>query len=170
MFNKLAILVALSALALTAGCATQTITAGPQAPAIASNKTVVSDFTDAAGNLNCAVAIGILPATDPAVVCSNAALAAFNLPAVTCVTGVPTVTPPSPPVAGAVTSFKATNGGMISAGTIAYIKLAQAKAPPITVSASCEQVLGKLQVMGLTAAANPLGTIEQILGLPQIQP
>ena len=156
-------LFAIVALLLLAACASQTITATPQS-AIATNKPVVSDFTATAGNLNCAVAIGILPATDPAVMCANDALVKFSLPSVSCVAGVPTVAAPVPGTAPV--SFKATNAGLISAGSIMYIKRAQAGAAPITVSPTCEQLFGKLQVDGLSAASNPIGTIENILGLP----
>jgi hypothetical protein len=161
-------LAAIAAISLIAGCATQTISATSPAPIIAQNKTIASDFTATAGNLNCAVAIGILPATDPAVGCVNSALAAFNLPAVSCVNGVPTVAAAS--TTSPAASFTATNAGLVSGGSIAYIKLAQAQAvQPVTVSAACKQLLGQLQVDGLAATANPLGTVETILGLPQIK-
>lgn len=154
---------------LLAGCAgTQVISSAP-APLVASSKPIVSDFTATAGNLNCAVQIGLLPATDPAVTCANAALAAFGLPAVSCATGVPVVA--AAPTGTSAPSFTATNAGLVSAGSIAYIKLAQAaNAKPFTVDPSCETVLGKMQVMGLAAAANPVGAVESIVGLPQIKP
>ena len=150
--KRIIIVIALLALA---ACATQTITSGP-APVIQS-KTVANDFLATATNLNAAVAAGIIPATDPTVTCANNAVSVFNL---------------APPAANAPApaSFTVTNAGIISAGSIAYIKFMKANnAAPITVSTNCEQLLGHLQVMGLAAVQNPVGTIENILGLPKIQ-
>jgi hypothetical protein len=153
---------------MLAGCTalgtTQQISAAPTPVPIV--KPIATDLTQTAINLNCAVSIGILQPTDPAVGCVNSALAASNLPAVTCSGGVATV---GVPATTTVPSFTATNAGLASAGSISYIKLAQQQArTPVTISPACKQLLGQFVVDAATAAANPVGTSETLLGIPQI--
>lgn len=130
---------------LFSGCATQTLT--PNSSPLAVVKKVANlatDLTTTAANLNAAVKSGALPATDPAVTCANDALVKTGLAA------------PAVPD----NSFQVTNAGPVSAGSIAYIKLAMAKAkPPFVISPQCLQMLGQFQVDGLNAIANPRDAI-----------
>ena len=153
-----AVFLLVSLAAFIQGCASQQISNTSSSPLL-KNTAIVNDFKATASNLNQAVAIGVLPASDPAVGCINDALVATG------------ITPPPAPVlpAGQVappTSFQAVNAGAISAGSIAYIRLHQAKAAPIVVSVNCKTLLGQFQIDGLTAAANPIQTIENAIGLP----
>lgn len=144
-----------AALAL-GGCATQTIS-NSAGPAI-HDKVIVTDLEATAANLNQAVAIGVLPATDPAVGCINDVLIKTGI----------TVAPNSTPAQ----TFTATNSGIVSAGSIAYIKIQLAKQlsnHPVVISPECKQLLGQMQIDGLATAASPLQTIKTLIGLPSFQ-
>lgn len=155
-FNRYSVAaMACLAIAGMAGCGTtQTISAAP--PPIIKSAAVVDDFKATAANLNAAVTAGVLPANDPAAACVNDALVKTG------------ITPP----AGAATpsSFTVTNAGLVSAGSIAYIKVRMAQAAqPVTIATSCKELLGQLQIDGLAAAASPVGTLETLLGLPKFK-
>lgn len=147
-------LVACFAIALFAGCATQTITSGTAAPlaVVSKSPAIVADFKATAANLQAAVTNGDLPATDQANSCMQTVLVQTG------------ITPPAG--TAPAKQYTVTNAGALSAGSIAYIKLtkaAAATATPLAVPASCEQLLGHLQVLGLQAAANPVGAVETII-------
>lgn len=113
-------------------------------------KVLATDLTATAFNLNSAVKVGALPATDPATGCVNSALAQFGL------------TAPAGP------SFVPENVGPISAGSIVYIRAQQLKAAAGTLSGDlpvpCEALIGKLVVDGIKAG-NQIGNIAGQIGL-----
>ena len=152
--KRLFTLVACFIVAACAAPGPQTLTAAP-VPLLMQNKTVQSELATTNANLNAAVTAGALPATDPAVVCSNQAMQAAGLSG--------TTTPPQ--------QFTVNCNGGLSCGSISYIKARIAlNAKPFTVDPGCLQLLGQFQVDAATAAANPLGTAETLLGIPQIKP
>jgi hypothetical protein len=105
---------------------------------IGGNATIAKDLQGAAYNLDQAVAIGVLPANDPAPVCLHDVLvkAGIEIPI-----GAP-----------AVKSFAPKKDGVASAGAIAYILAQQAKSvKPLEVSVSCEQLVGKIVIDGAKA-------------------
>lgn len=134
-----------AALAVTA-CAnfTPQISGNPEATALktiaASNPTAVTDLQDAASNLDQGVIVGALAADDPAPTCVHSILqkAGIEVPAGT--------VPPA--------SFTPKNSGPASAGAIVYIIAQQAKQRKggITVDPSCEALVGRIVIDGVSAA------------------
>lgn len=122
---------------LATGCAT-TISTGSVATVSPTSK-LGTDLQATAYNLDQAIAIGVLPTNDPAAVCVHAVLVQTGIE-----------NPSGVPVA----SFEAKKDGPVSAGSIAYIKLAQLKAAKLPViPVDCYALIGKMQVDGLKAAA-----------------
>lgn len=148
-------LTALLSIALLSACATQQISSAPDP--LVKSPAVVNDFKVTAQNLNDAQAAGMLPATDPAVACANDALVKTGI-------SVPAGTPPAK-------TINVVNAGAISGGSIAYIKVQMAKklTAPLVISPQCLQLLGQFQIDALTAAANPLQTLEQLIGIRPLQ-
>jgi hypothetical protein len=123
------------------GCAT-TITGGPpgQGPAVDPSSFLAKDLVAAAYNLDQAVLVGALPADDPAPACVHGVLinAGIELP--------PGTTAPA--------SFEPKREGLVSAGSIAYIRVQQLKAASgkvLKVPVSCKALIGGIVVDGLTA-------------------
>lgn len=107
------------------------------------NPTIVTDLQSAAYNLDNAVAIGALPADDPAPACLHDILRQGGVE-------VPAGQVPAK-------SFAPKNDGLASLGSIAYIQIQQAKAMSgnsgITVAVSCKALLGTFVIDGMTAVA-----------------
>lgn len=138
---------ALIVIALLAGCAStpgKISTAGPESalsglPSIVAGKTVADDLAAAGQNLDQAVAIGILPATDPAVLCLGSVNKQVNGTA-------------------DAQSFAPENAGAISAGSIAYIIAQQARAAGgIKLPVECEALVGRLVIDGMRDARKLMG-------------
>jgi hypothetical protein len=128
-------LILFAALLALAGCANQPISNSPLTSIIPSN--VASDLAAARSNADQAEAIGALPVGDPLVACLDSVV-----PNPAC----SSATPPAgcPP---ASQSFVPTNDGLVSLGTITYIRVQQAKSlGTASVSAQCEQLIGKAVV------------------------
>lgn len=133
---------ALAALSV-AGCAStpsQISGAPPGGGVTVTSPTIVTDLQSAAYNLDNAVAVGALAATDPAPACMHDILvkAGVELPA------------------GAVPakSFTPKYDGVASAGTVAYILVQQAKqlqASGVQVDPSCEALVGRVVIDGMKA-------------------
>lgn len=138
-------LAALPLLALLAGCANPPpISANPvqsavnQVSAVAPGpvQTVETGLLNAEWNLDQAIAIGALPANDPADVCMHQALTQIGIePA-----PAGTATPP-------IKSFVPRETDLISTGAVIYIQIQQAKkiagGGSITVPVSCKAVIGQ---------------------------
>lgn len=103
-------------------------------PSIAPGKTVADDLAAAAKNLDQAVALGILPANDPAVACLGTVNKQVHS-------------------GQEVKSFVPDNAGAISAGSIAYILAQQARsAGGIRLPVECEALVGRLVMDGMRDA------------------
>jgi hypothetical protein len=116
--------------------------AGGSLPIPITDPVAVKDLKSAASNLDQAVAIGALPANDPAPACLHDALQKAGIEIA--------------PGATAPQSFAPTNDGVFSLGTILYIQVQQAKAMKgqgITVSQSCLALLGQIHLDALMATA-----------------
>lgn len=104
------------------------------------NRTIVTDLQSAAFNLDSAVAVGALPADDPAPKCIHDVLVKGGIE-------VPAGTKPA-------ASFAPKNDGVASAGAIAYIIAQQAKQiarQGVAVDPSCEALLGRIVIDGVKA-------------------
>ena len=156
-------LIAVAALLTLGACAGKqpTISAEPQQTVLqnlTSTKlggTVVTGLQDAAWNLDQAIAIKVLPPTDPADACVHGALQKIGQDIGQ------TAAPPAP-------SFQAKVSDLISAGSVAYILAQQAKAlaaqgPGAIVPAQCEQLIGHFVLNGVNAPAN--ATVKALSGL-----
>lgn len=97
------------------------------------NQVVKTDLADATANLNNAVKLGLLPATDPAVTCLNAISAQ----------------------AAAQVSFTPQVNGLISAGSVAYIAAQLAK-QGVQIDPACEALVGRVVLDGASAGAKAL--------------
>jgi hypothetical protein len=145
---------------LLAGCALvpERISGTPAAgslPIPITNPTIVTDLQSAAYNLDNALAVGALAANDPAPGCLHGILvkAGIEIPA-------GTVAPKS---------FAPKNDGVASAGAIAYILAQQAKQITkggFTVDPSCEALLGRVVIDGVTAVNKTVLSIPGFLKLP----
>jgi hypothetical protein len=142
----------IGALALT-GCATPApISANPiqsVANVAASTQlggTVITGLQGAAWNLDQAIAIKVLPATDPADLCVHQALQAI---------GQDVGQTPTP-----VAQFVPKITDLLSAGSVAYILAYQAKQLAgnggLTVPVSCQQIVGEFVLKGINAPANTI--------------
>lgn len=145
-------IISLTAMIFLAGCAS--------APVISSNPvqtvtnavlppggTVVTGLQNAAFNLDSAIALKILPATDPVDGCAHGVLQAIGQDVGQ------TPAPPAPQFQSKITD-------LISGGSVAYILAQQAKqivanggsiVPP-----NCEQIIGHLVILGINAPANAI--------------
>ena len=126
---------------------------GAALPIPITNPTIVTDLQSAAYNLDAAVAIGALPANDPAPVCLHTVLQQAGIE-------VPVGTAPTK-------SFVPKNDGLASLGAIAYIQIQQAKimsGQSITVSQSCKAILGQFVIDG----AAGLAKLVPVVGLKAI--
>lgn len=113
--------------------------------------TVVTGLQNAAFNLDSAIQIGILPATDAADGCVHGALQTLGAD-VTLANGMEN------PVMGAPVAkqFTPKVSDLLSGGSVAYILAVQAKALAgggITVPAGCEQLVGHFVLTGVNAPA-----------------
>lgn len=137
-------------LAILAGCATPPpITSQPSTLPIPipQDSTVATGLQNAAFNLDQAVAIGALPADDPAPVCVHGFLQQAGLEAL----------PGAPPSR----SYTPKVSDLISAGSVLYIRAQQARAAgPYQPPAGCDAILGRLvreaAAAGLTAATTTI--------------
>ncbi len=115
---------------------------GGTLPIPISNPTIVTDLQSATYNLDQAVAIGALPADDPAPKCLHGFLvkAGIELPA----------------GQAAPKSFAPKNDGLVSLGAIAYIQVQQARVMSgqgVTVSMDCKALLGQFVLDGAAGVA-----------------
>lgn len=100
---------------------------------------VGKDLLAAAFNLDNAIAIGVLPADDPAASCIHGVLKQAGIE--------------TPPGAPAVASFIPEDKGAVSVGSIAYIRAQQLQGlKGLQVPLGCEAVIGKFVVDGLATA------------------
>ena len=120
---------------LLAGCTT--ISTNPVA--VPAGSFVGKDLIAAAYNLDQAVAIGALKADDPAPKCVHGVLMQAGIEV-----------PPGTPAPG---SFTPQKEGLVSIGSIAYIKAQQLKGAKLTVPQDCKALIGQLVIDGLTAPA-----------------
>ena len=107
-----------------------------QAPPIPiQNKTLITDLQSAAYNLDNAVAVGALPANDPAARCIHGVLQEAGIEI--------------PPGGTAAKSFAPKNDGLVSLGAIAYIITQQKNtAPGVVVPADCKTTIGQFVIDG----------------------
>ena len=143
-------ILSLAAIALlAAACASTPASISAVAPnqvvSLKETPTLQTDLTSAAYNLNQAVSIGVLPATDPAVTCVNDLLTKTGL--------APNTTPPA--------SFVPKNDGLASAGAIAYIIYQQQKtlSGGLKVDPSCEALVGRIVIDGAKAINAPAAAL-----------
>ena len=115
---------ALCAALLTVGACAPTISAHPTGGLIGGQ--VTQGLIDSAWNLDQAIGIGVLPASDPAAACLHATIATMGLDAT-----VPTAT------------FRPRVTDLISAGSVAYILARQAQVP-VVVSPGCKALIGQI--------------------------
>ena len=121
---------------LLAGCTT--ISTNPVA--VSADSRLGKDLLAAAYNLDNAVAIGALSPKDPAPGCVHGVLIQAGIEV-----------PPGAPVPG---SFTPQREGLVSIGSIAYIKAQQLKSlKGVTVPVDCKALIGGLVIDGLTAPA-----------------
>jgi hypothetical protein len=119
-------------------------------------KTVQQGLLDSEWNLDQAIAIGVLPANDPADACLHAALTQIGIE--------PGTTPPA-----TAQQFTPRISDLISGGSVLYILAQQAKqlkgAAGITVPVACEAVVGKfvLDAGALGLNAIPGGSIVPVV-------
>ena len=131
---KLATIIAF--LATLTGCGT--LITNSTGPTVSPGSVLGTDLIAAASNLDQAIAIGVLPKGDPADVCLHGVLQQVGLESAPGV--------PSP------ASFEAARKGLVSEGSIVYIKVAQLKnLKTVGITPECYALLGKLQVDGLKA-------------------
>jgi len=111
-------------LVLVAGCAT--ISDQPTGGALAGGL-VAQDLQDASANFDGAIAIGVLPADDPAAGCLKRVIADLGIGG------------PEPK------SFEVKRSGLISEASIVYIRAKQARAGlgSVEVSTECKALLGQ---------------------------
>lgn len=141
-----------------AGCATpppistnplQTVTS----VVLPAGGTVLTGLQNAAFNLDEAVLIGVLPATDPAAGCVHGVLKQIGADVVLTMG----VEMPVPGAAAAAT-FTPKITDLLSAGSVAYILAQQAKQiaanPGILVPVSCDQIVGQFVIQSINAPAN----------------
>ena len=116
-------------------------TAAPPIPI--KNATIVTDLQSAAYNLDNAIAVGALPAGDPAAACIHGVLIEAGIEI--------------PPGATAAKSFAPKNDGLVSLGAINYILIQQKNASPgVVVPQTCKTVIGQFVIDGM-AMVNKLG-------------
>jgi len=144
-------ILALAALAFLTACAsTPELIVGPSTDAagtpvqpsplagLASGQIAV-DLQSAAFNLDNAIAIGALPANDPADKCIHGVLQQAGIEV--------------PPGGVPAKTFVPKNDGVVSLGAVAYIMAQQAKlAPGITVPMDCKTLIGTFVIDGFGAA------------------
>ena len=132
---------------ILAGCAT-TISGPGSATGvpISASSVLGKDLIAAAYNLDNAVLVGALSDKDPAPACIHGVLqqAGIEVP--------PGSTPPG--------SFEPKNDGLVSLGSIAYIKAQQLKGlKGVTVPVDCKALIGTFVIDGLTAPGTVLRAI-----------
>lgn len=151
----LAIVVACS----LSGCANPPpVTTSPISTAIGAipgaGSALTTDITDAQYNFNQAVAIGALPASDPAPGCLNQAVAIMGIGA----------TPAN--------SFTPRIAGIVSGGSVVYIDAQQLKTLTgglPNVPSNCLQLIGQIVVdVNQAAGKTVIGALPGVLGLPAI--
>ena len=107
--------------------------------------TIQQGLLDAEWNLDQAIAIGVLPANDPADACLHQGLTAMGLEPST--PGGPAPTP---------ASFVPKESDLVSIGSVLYIRAQQAKAlgvgGTVTLPPGCDAIIGRLVVQGAAAA------------------
>lgn len=139
--------VAFSVALLASGCSSPQVISNNPLGQLPGAGTVQTGLVNAAFNLNSAIKIGVLPATDPAAACINQTLTLLGIDPTT-----------GQPVAGAST-FTPKVTDLISLGSVAYI-LAQQALPlangGLQVPAQCEALIGKLVVDAARAQASAL--------------
>jgi hypothetical protein len=115
------------------------------------NATVVTDLQSAAYNLDNAIAVGALPANDPAAACVHGVLQEAGIEV---------------PAGGtAPKSFVPKNDGVVSLGAIAYIQVRQRQAAgAITVPMECKTVIGQFVIDGMGLVNKVAGRL--LLKLP----
>ena len=109
--------------------------ATPAAPSVVAS--VVTDLESASFNLDSAVGVGALSATDPAPACLHSVLTQLNIG------GAP------------AQSFVPRNDGLVSLAAIAYIRAQQLKtlqSTGLTVSPACQAIVGKLVLDNMSLA------------------
>jgi len=120
---------------LLAGCGT--LISNSPGPSVSPTSVLGTDLLATASNLDQAIAIGVLPTNDPAAVCVHGVLVQVGLEG---------TSGPAP------ASFTASRKGLVSEGSIVYIRVAQLKSlKTVGISPECYALLGKLQVDGLKA-------------------
>ena len=122
-------------LLLLAGCST--ISTNPVA--VSADSRVGKDLVAAAYNLDQAVAIGALKPDDPAPKCVHGVLIQAGIEV-----------PPGTPAPG---SFTPQKEGLVSIGSIAYIKAQQLKGVKLVVPVDCKALIGQMVIDGLTPAS-----------------
>ena len=107
--------------------------------ALDSSSVLGKDLAAAKFNLDSAVTIGALPADDPAVGCVSAVLADLGLDK-------------------EAVSFEPQREGVVSAGALIYIRVAQAKAfkDSFKLPSDCDAVLGRLVIDSVKAGSKAL--------------
>lgn len=121
---------------ILAGCGSVTTISKSTGPTVSAGSVLGKDLVAAGANLDQAIAIGILPASDPAAVCVHGVLVQVGLEN-------PVGAPPA-------ASFEASRQGVVSEGSIVYIKIQQFKnLKTVGISPECYALIGKLQVDGL---------------------
>ena len=130
---------------MLAGCGT--MISNTTGPAVSPNSVLGADLVATASNLDQAIAIGVLPANDPADVCIHGVLVQVGLE--------------NAPNTPAPASFEAVRKGLVSEGSIVYIRVQQLKNLKVVgISDQCYALLGKLQVDGLKAAVVPFAILK----------
>ena len=138
---------ALAVAALLASCAStpgQIVGTGTNAagqateapPLPIKNAQVVTDLQSAAFNLDNAIAVGALPANDPAAACIHGVLQEAGVEV--------------PPGSTAPKSFTPKNDGLVSLGAIAYIQIQQAKnSAGVVIPQDCKTIVGQFVIDGV---------------------
>lgn len=131
------ILIAVACLFLLAACAT-TISGPGQVVGISPTSTVGTDLLSTAYNLDNAIAVGALPADDPAAACVHDVLVKAGLEL--------------PPGSEPAKSFEPKRDGIASEGAIVYIRAQNLKSlQGIDVSPECKMLIGQVVVDGARA-------------------
>lgn len=147
-------LISLAALALAlAGCPNTPISQNPVADVTSGlppvgGISITQGLQEAAYNLDNAVAVGALTKADPAPACVHGVLVTIGADVVVTPTGYTPVAP-----AGNVASFTPKESDLISIGSVAYIRIQQAKQlvnGGLQAPTSCEALLGQILIDGAT--------------------
>ena len=145
------------------------VTSSVNSPLAPVGGTIIQGLQDASFNFDNAVVVGALTKDDPAPGCAHGILQDLGAD----VTNTTAGSTPVPMTGTSPTSFTPKVSDLISFGSVAYIRLQQAKTLQgggLTVPVSCEAIIGKVVIDGANKAAG-VGTsllTGGLLNLPAI--